>query len=245
MHSVLENKVAVITGGSRGIGFRIAEKLLQNGASVVLCGRQESGVRQAAESLQQIASSRTEGIVADVRIYSQVERLMALTEEKFGGIDILVNNAGIGVFGPVDKIPPEEWDAVIGTNLTGCFYCVHAAVPCMKRRGGGYILNISSLAGKNAFAGGSAYNASKFGLNGLSEAAMLDLRYENIRVSYIMPGSVETDFGRSGREGGSGQPTNWKIDAQDVAQTALDLLRTDPRTMISRVEMRPSKPPRK
>ena len=191
--------------------------------------------------------------MTDVRDYSQVERLMARAEELFGGLDILVNNAGIGLFNPVDEISPEEWDAVIGTNLTGCFYCVRAAVPRMKRRGGGYIFNISSLAGKNAFAGGAAYNASKFGLNGFSEAAMLDLRYDGIRVSYIMPGSVETDFGHPGEHPG-GHPgerrersrrSAWMIEPEDVAQAVLDLLRTDPRIMISRVEMRPSQPPRK
>ena len=245
MHSGLENKVAVITGGSRGIGFRIAEQLLQNGAYVVLCARQESGVRQAIETLNQIAPSRVEGVVADVRVYSQVERLMALAEVKFGGIDILVNNAGIGLFRPVDEITPEEWNTVIETNLTGCFYCVRAAVPRMKRRGGGYIFNISSLAGKNAFAGAAAYNASKFGLNGFSEAIMLDLRYENIRVSYIMPGSVETHFGHPSSAASPSSPASWKLEAADVAQVVLDLLRSDPRAMVSRVEMRPSKPPKK
>ena len=212
---------------------------------MVLCARQESGVRQAIETLHAIAPSRVEGVVADVRVYSQVERLMALAEVKFGGIDNLVNNAGIGLFRPVDEITPEEWDAVIETNLTGCFYCVRAAVPRMKRRGGGYIFNISSLAGKNALAGGAAYNASKFGLNGFSEAIMLDLRYDNIRVSTIMPGSVETHFGHPSPETGHSSPASWKLDATDVAQVVLDLLRSDPRAMVSRVEMRPSKPPRK
>ncbi|MBI4458857.1 MAG: SDR family oxidoreductase [Acidobacteria bacterium] len=240
MDSILENKVAVVTGGSRGIGFRIAERLLENGACVVICARQEAGLRQATESLRQVAASRVEGVVADVRVYDQVAGLMATADKKFGGIDILVNNAGIGVFGPVDELTPEQWDAVIGTNLTGCFYCVREAAPRMKRRGGGYIFNISSLAGKNAFAGGAAYNASKFGLNGFSEAMMLDLRYENVRVTYIMPGSVETDFRGIHPSGGT-----WKLMPEDVARVVLDLLRTDPRTMISRVEMRPSKPPRK
>ena len=145
----------------------------------------------------------------------------------------------------MDELTPEDWDAVIGTNLSGAFYCVRAALPRMKRRGGGYIFNISSLAGKNAVAGGSAYNASKSGLNAFSEALMLDVRYDNIRVSYIMPGSVETSFGHP--PGGSAQssPASWKIAAQDVAQVVVDLLKSEPRTMLSRVEMRPSKPPRK
>ncbi|MBI4464355.1 MAG: SDR family oxidoreductase [Acidobacteria bacterium] len=239
----LENKVAVVTGGSRGIGFRIAEALLEQGACVVIGSRQEDSLRQARETLRQLAPSRVEATVADVRNYDQVEQLMALAETKFGGIDILVNNAGIGLLRPVEQMTPEEWDAVIDTNLTGCFYCVRAVVPRMKRRGGGYIFNISSLAGKNAFAGGAAYNASKFGLNGFSEAVMLDLRYDNIRVSYILPGSVETAFGQSSGE--PGRTSGWKLDARDVAQVVLDLLVMDPRGMVSRVEMRPSQPPRK
>src|SRR3990172_10268799 len=165
MRPNLESKVAVVTGGSRGIGFRIAEALLEHGASVVICSRQEAGVRQALETLQQQAPGRVEAAVTDVRNYNQVEGLMALAEQKFGGIDILVNNAGVGLLRPVDQITPEEWDEVIDTNLTGCFYCVRAVLPRMKRRGGGYIFNISSLSGKNAFAGGAAYNASKAGLN--------------------------------------------------------------------------------
>jgi 3-oxoacyl-[acyl-carrier protein] reductase len=244
MHPDIENKVAVITGGSRGIGFRIAETLLENGASVVIGARKEADVRRAVETLNQKRGNRAEGAAVDVRDYGQVEQLMALAERKFGGIDILVNNAGIGVFRPVDELTPEEWDAVIGTNLNGAFYCVRAAVARMKRRGGGYIFNISSLAGKNAFAGGAAYNASKSGLNAFSEALMLDVRYDNIRVSYIMPGSVETSFGHpDGPE--AAKPASWKIDAQDVAQVVVDLLKSEPRTMLSRVEMRPSKPPRK
>ena len=245
MHPNIENKVAVVTGGTRGIGFCIAEALLSNGAKVVISSRQEANVEKAVKAFQQSAPSRVAGIASDVRDYNQVERLMALAEEKFGGIDILVNNAGIGASRAVDEMSPEEWDAVIGTNLTGCFYCVRAAAPRMKRRGGGYIFNISSLAGKNAFAGGAAYNASKFGLNGFSEAVMLDLRYDNIRVSYIMPGSVETAFAHPSGEERSRKQTSWKLAAEDVAQAVVDLLRFETRAMLSRVEMRPSKPPRK
>ena len=245
MHPNIENKVAVVTGGTRGIGFCIAEALLSNGARVVISSLQEANVKKAVQAFQQSAPSRVAGIAADVRDYDQVERLMALAEEKFGGIDILVNNAGIGASRAVDEMSPEEWDAVIGTNLTGCFYCVRAAVPRMKRRGGGYIFNISSLAGKNAFAGGAAYNASKFGLNGFSEAVMLDLRYDNIRVSYIMPGSVETAFAHPSGQERPRKQTSWKLAAEDVAQAVVDLLRFEPRAMLSRVEMRPSKPPRK
>ena len=239
MHPNIENKVAVVTGASRGIGYRIAERLLEDGAKVMICSRQPRHVESALEALRKKAGKCVEGIVADVRDYEQVERMMALAEETFGGIDILVNNAGIGIFRAVDRMSVEDWDAVIGTNLTGAFYCVRAAVPRMKRRGGGYIFNISSLAGKNPIAGASAYNASKFGLNGFTESMMLDLRYDNIRTSYIMPGSVETQFA------GNAAEASWKSSPDDVAQVVMDLLKSDPRSMQSRVEIRPSKPPRK
>jgi NAD(P)-dependent dehydrogenase (short-subunit alcohol dehydrogenase family) len=245
MEPNLENRVAVVTGGSRGIGYSIAEALVRHGARVVIGSRNAADLARAANALNEIAPSRAEAVMTDVREYAQVERITERAEELFGGLDILVNNAGIGLFKSVDQISPEEWNEVIATNLTGCFYGVRAAVPRMKRRGGGYIFNISSLAGKNAFAGGSAYNASKFGLNGFSEAAMLDLRYENIRLSYIMPGSVETDFGHPGGKRQSGRKSTWMIAPEDVAQAVLDLVRTDERIMISRVEMRPSQPPRK
>jgi 3-oxoacyl-[acyl-carrier protein] reductase len=239
VHPNISNKIAVVTGASRGIGLQIAARLLEEGAGVMICSREQKGVDRALQELRQASAARVAGIACDVRRYEEVERLMAHTEEQFGGIDILINNAGIGIFRSVDRLAPDEWDAVIETNLSGSFYCVHAAAPRMKKRGGGYIINISSLAGKNTFAGGAAYNASKFGLNGFSEAMMLDLRYDNIRTSYIMPGSVETDFGGSSTGGG------WKLASEDVAQCVTDLLKSDPRAMLSCVEMRPSRPARK
>jgi len=239
MHRNIENKVAVVTGASRGIGNRIAERLLEEGAKVMICSRSPQGIGLALELFRKKFGGCAGGLAADVRDYQQVERLMASCEEQFGGIDILVNNAGIGIFRSVDRTSVEDWNAVIGTNLTGVFYCVRAAVPSMKRRGGGYIINISSLAGKNPMAGAAAYNASKFGLNGFSEAMMLDLRYDNIRTSYIMPGSVETEFA------GSSSKSNWKTSADDIAQVVINLLKSDPRSMQSRVEIRPSQPPRK
>jgi 3-oxoacyl-[acyl-carrier protein] reductase len=250
MHPNIQDKVAVVTGGSKGIGFSIAEALIANGASVLIGARNEAEVLRATKKLNVACQSeeagskpQAQGAVVDVRDYRQVEQFIANAESAFGGIDILINNAGIGIFKPADEMTAEEWDAVIGTNLNGVFYCTSAAVPSLKRRGGGYIINISSLAGKNAFAGGAAYNASKFGLNGLSEALMLDLRYHNIRVSYIMPGSVETEF--SHPDGSAKQGDSWKIAASDVAQTVIDLLKSESRVIASRVEMRPSKPPRK
>jgi len=157
-------------------------------------------------------------------------------DEELGGPDIVVNNAGIGIFRSAAELSVEEWRKTLQTNLSGAFYCCREALPRLKKRGGGYIINIGSLAGKNAFAGGAAYNASKFGLDGFSEAVMLDSRYDNVRVSHIMPGSVDTEFSP-----GSGR-ADWKIAPEDVAEIALMLLRLPVRTLVSRVEVRPSKP---
>jgi NADP-dependent 3-hydroxy acid dehydrogenase YdfG len=159
-------------------------------------------------------------------------------DEQLGGLDILVNNAGTGIFHAIDELTVEQWDQVIGTNLSGAFYCSREAIHRFARSRGGSIINISSLAGKNPFAGGAAYNASKFGLNALSEVTMLDHRYDNVRVSYIMPGSVDTDFGGVDSTGRS----NWKIAPADIAEIVLTILRMPERTLISRVEVRPSRP---
>ena len=241
----IENQVAIVTGGTKGIGKAIASSLLEQRVKVVICARNKTDVDRCVGELAAKAEGRITGTVCDVSNLEQVRSLVAFAAERFGGIDILVNNAAIGLFADVSDITPEQWRRVIDTNLTGVFYCCHAAIPHLKQRGGGYIINISSLAGKNPFKGGSAYNASKFGLNGFSEAIMQDLRYENIRVSYIMPGSVETSFGHPGAKREPGRKSGWRIDSEDVAQVVLDLLRTDPKIMISRVEMRPSQPPRK
>ena len=177
-------------------------------------------------------------IPADVRDASSVERLVGWALEEAGHLDLLVNNAGLGIFGPVEELGVEDWDTVLRTNLDGCFYAIRAVAPAMKARGSGWILNIASLAARNPFAGGAAYNASKFGLLGLSDAAMLDLRQHGIRVAAILPGSVDTDFAGSGGEAG------WKLTAGDVARTVMDLLRYPSRALPSRVELRPSRPPR-
>jgi 3-oxoacyl-[acyl-carrier protein] reductase len=237
----LENKVAIVTGGTKGIGRAIARKLLDLGSKVVICSRNERDVNQCAQELSQTAGDRIAGKPCDVRDVQQVRELVKLALSRFGGIDILINNAAVGLYADISEMTPEQWKEVIDTNLTGVFYCCHAAIPHLKKRGGGYIINISSLAGKNPFKGGSAYNASKFGLNGFSEAIMQDLRYDNIRVSYVMPGSVDTSFGRSAGTGDD----SWKLSPNDVAQVVADLLRHDPRCLPSAVEMRPSKPPKK
>jgi NAD(P)-dependent dehydrogenase (short-subunit alcohol dehydrogenase family) len=251
MATDLEGKVAAITGATRGIGYNIAEALLREGASVFICGRSESSFKSAIESLARVktaqpAASRIDGMPADVSRYEDCRRFVAGTAERFGGLDILVNNAGVGIMKPVADLSPEEWDQTLHTNLSSVFYCSHEAIPLMRRRGGGYIFNISSLAGVNAFAGGAAYNASKFGLNGFSEAMMQDVRWDGIRVSYIMPGSVDTDFGAHGGPAGSGKSrAPWKLAGEDVAKAVIDLYRFPSRALASRIEMRPSQPPRK
>jgi NAD(P)-dependent dehydrogenase (short-subunit alcohol dehydrogenase family) len=232
----LDGKVAVVTGGNRGIGRGIVEALAAEGATVALTARRAEDAEHAAREV----GSRATGIACDVRAEDAVARLFAEVEKRAGGCDVLVNNAGIGFFGPVADMRAEEWRAVIETNLNGVFYCCHAAIPQMRKRGGGYIFNISSLAGRNAFPNGAAYNASKFGLNGFSEALMQEVRYDNIRVSYLMPGSVATDFGS-----GSSAKSDWALTPSDVADVVIDLLRSPARALYSRVEMRPSRPPRR
>jgi len=234
----IENQVAIVTGGTKGIGKAIATGLMEQRAKVVVCARNKAEVDRNVAELAAKGEGRIAGTVCDVSNLEQVRSLAAFAAERFGGIDILVNNAAVGLFASISDITPEQWRQVIDTNLTGVFYCCHAVIPHLKKRGGGYIINISSLAGKNPFKGGSAYNASKFGLNGFSEAIMQDLRYDNIRVSYVMPGSVNTRFGQHEVSSDS----SWKLAPEDVAQVVVGLLQHDPRCLPSAVEMRPSKP---
>lgn len=239
MSGFLDGKRAIVTGASKGIGFAVAEALLREGASVVICGRSEDHLQDAVQRLHKSASAgKVAGETADVSQSEDVSRLFDFADEQLGGLDILVNNAGVGLFRAVGELTIEQWDSVIATNLSGAFYCSHHAIQRFSSSRGGSIINISSLAGRNPFAGGAAYNASKFGLNGLSEAAMLDHRYDNVRVSYIMPGSVDTEFaGESAKERSS-----WKIAPEDIAEIVLGILRMPQRTLISRVEVRPSRP---
>ena len=232
----LDGKVALVTGGNRGIGRGICEALTREGATVVLTARSAQAAEQAAQEI----GGRTIGLACDVRAEELVERLFRELDARAGALDILVNNAGIGVFAPIADMDPEDWRAVIETNLNGVFYCCHQAIPRMRKRGGGYIFNISSLAGKNPIVNGAAYNASKFGLNGFSEALMMEVRYDGIRVSYLMPGSVATEFGS-----GSTAKRNWALTPADVAEVVIDLLRSPTHALYSRVEMRPSQPPRR
>jgi 3-oxoacyl-[acyl-carrier protein] reductase len=234
----LTGKVAVVTGGSKGIGRAIARAMCERGADVALCSRHESEALRAAQELDSGGGGRALGIAADVRKPEDVNRLIATTVAEFGGLDILVANAGVGGgFGPVDEIEPETWHRVIDTNLTGVYYCCREAVPELKKRGRGWIITIASLAGRYAFAGGTAYNASKFGLIGFTEALMLDLRDHGIRVSCVMPGSVNTHFNDREPSGES-----WKLAPDDVARAVTQLLAHEDRALPSRVELRPSQP---
>lgn len=237
----LKGKVAIVTGGTKGIGRAIAEELVREGIDVCISARKRSEIDQAIGALAVLERGRITGIVCDVCDHSQVKALIERTVEEFGGLDILVNNAGIGIFATVEEMPPEDFRAVLETNLFGVYYCCHEAIPLMKQRGGGYIINISSLAGANAHPRMAAYNASKFGLNGFSEALMQEVRYDGIKVSYIMPGSVNTEFG--GDE--PSEDKSWQLQPKDIARVVLDLLHHDERSLPSRLEMRPSRPPKK
>ncbi len=234
--AALTGTVALVTGGSRGIGFAIATALVGAGASVVITGRDRSDLERAEAGLGASASA----VVADGRNADAVAAAVGHAVDRFGGLDVLVNNAGVGRFGNVAEMTVADWQTTIETNLTGVFYYCHAAIPHLRTRGGGWIVNISSLAGKNPFIGGAAYCASKAGLNAFSEALMQEVRYDNIRVTYVMPGSVATGFGRSGAT----RP-DWKIQPEDVGQLIVDLLLMPPRSLPSRIELRPSKPPQK
>ena len=237
----IRDRIAIVTGGTRGIGRAIASALLEAGVRVVVCARTGDAVTACIDRLERRWPGRIKGAACDVSCFDEVRSLVDFTVREFGGLDILVNNAGVGVMGDISEISPRQWQEVIGTNLTGVYHCCHAAVPILRRRGGGYILNIGSLAGTQGFAGGSAYNASKFGLNGFSEAIMQDLRHDNIRVSAVLPGSVNTGF----RGHRAGPQARWKLTPEDVARVVVDLLRHDPRSLPSRVELRPTRPPRK
>jgi 3-oxoacyl-[acyl-carrier protein] reductase len=229
--SFLEGKYALITGGTRGIGKSIAAALLDQGASVAICGRTDAGVQSALADFKGNAI----GHPADIGNPNDVAALFRYVEQRFPKLDILINNAGIGIFKPTADLSIEDWQSTLNLNLSGAFYCCREALPGFRKQGRGYIVNISSLAGKNAFAGGAAYNSSKFGLNAFSEAMMLDHRNEGIRVSSILPGSVATGFGKGGGE-------DWKIAPEDIAEIVISLLRMPERTTVSSVEVRPSKP---
>jgi 3-oxoacyl-[acyl-carrier protein] reductase len=228
--------VGIVTGGSKGIGLAIARAFLDRGMQVTISARKQADLAAAVRKLA--GGEKLLSVTADVRDATDAHRLIDETVKRFGGVDVLVNNAGVGSFAKVADMALDDWRRVIDTNLSGVFYCCRAAIPVMKARGSGFIINISSLAGKNAFIGGAAYCASKSGLNAFSEALMQEVRHDNIRVSYVMPGSVSTGFGD--RAGSAIQ--DWMLTAEDVARAVVDLMAHDARSLPSRVELRPSRP---
>jgi 3-oxoacyl-[acyl-carrier protein] reductase len=235
----ISGKVAIVTGGTRGIGRAITQRLLQEGASVAICGRTRESVDRALQTVEP-AGGELFGEAADLTKVDDVARLFQAVDARFGGLDILVNNAGLGVFRKVADMTPEDWHRNIDLNLSGAFYCCREALARFRTRGAGFIVNISSLAGKNAFSSGAGYNASKFGLNGFTEALMLDHRHDNVRVSSIMPGSVDTEF--SGSPTKRTGDTSWMMAPEDVAEVVALVLRMPSRTMVTSIEMRPSRP---
>jgi 3-oxoacyl-[acyl-carrier protein] reductase len=240
----LSRKTAVVTGGSRGIGRAIAAALLGHGARVAIGGRNAGRLTEAAAALRQAAGDgggssgeRLLTVQGDVSREEDAAKLVSQTVERFGGLDILVNNAAVGRFAQVADMSSDHWHEVIDSNVTGVFFCCRAALPHLKRRGGGWIVNISSLASENPFIGGAAYCASKAALNAFTAALMMETRYDDIRVTMVLPGSVQTEFSGSSTAG-----ADWKLSADDVAQTVLDLIAHPARSLPSRVDLRPAKP---
>jgi len=233
--TTLIGKTAIVTGGSRGIGLAIARALVTSDVNVMITGTKEKPLEDAIRELGALAMAQR----ADVRDYADVERAFNAAATHFGGVDILVNNAGVGIFTPVANMSIEQWHQVIETNVTGAFHCSRAVLPHLRKRGGGWIVNISSLSGTNPFANGAAYCASKAALNAFSESLMQEVRHDGIRVTTVAPGSVNTSFADhdSGAE--------WKLSPDDVAHAVVDLLDHPPRSLPSRVEIRPAKPPKK
>jgi 3-oxoacyl-[acyl-carrier protein] reductase len=241
MSIALSGQVALVTGGSRGIGRAIVKALTGRGAAVGLVATSQEGLDAAVADLQRdVAGASLLALRADVRDPHAAGEAVDAVAGRFGGLDVLVNNAGVGSFGPVSSMSVEDWDRTIGTNLSGVFYCCRAAIPHLTARGGGWIINISSLASKNPFVGGGAYCASKAALNAFSEVLMQEVRHDGIRVAHVLPGSVQTGF--------SGLPnakSAWALQPEDVAEVVVDLLAHPARSLPSRVEIRPSQPPRR
>lgn len=235
-----EGKVALITGGSKGIGYGIAEALIQLNMRVAITSRSEDSAVNAAKKLTELGKGKILGLVADVRDYRSMEDAADVVMQKWGQIDVLVANAGVGHFGSIEDLSIEEWKKTIDTNLSGVFYSIKAALPALKKSQG-YVITISSLAGTNFFEGGAAYNASKFGVTGMTQAVMLDVRRHGVKVSTIMPGSVATYF----NDHEPSEKDNWKIQTEDIGELVVDLLKMNPRTLPSKIEVRPSQPPSK
>lgn len=238
MNTTITGKTALITGGSKGIGLGIAEALVKQGLKVAITSRSQEAADEAADQLNKLGPGKAIGIAADVRELAAQEVAVQRVLQEWGQLDIAIANAGLGHFASIEEMSTAHWNEVIDTNLTGVFYTTKACVPALKQSSG-YLITIASLAGTNFFAGGSAYNASKFGLVGFTQAIMLDLRKHGIKVTTIMPGSVATHF----NDHTPNAADAWKIQPEDMGQMVVDLLRMHPRTLPSKVEVRPTIPP--
>ncbi len=236
----LDTKTAFITGGTKGIGYGIAQALLQEGMKVAITGRTQKTVDEAVKKLNEQSKAEAYGFQADVRNFSDQENAIEKAIDQLGKIDVLIANAGLGHFAPLEELTVEQWNQTIDTNLSGVFYTLKAGLAQLKANKG-YFLAISSLAGTNFFKGGSAYNASKFGVTGFTQAAMLDMREHGIKTSVIMPGSVATHFNNHTPN----DQDHWKIQKEDLGKLVVDLLSMNARTLPSKVEVRPSFPPGK
>ncbi|HEX6226959.1 MAG TPA: SDR family oxidoreductase [Chryseolinea sp.] len=234
--SSIKNKIVLITGGSKGIGFGIAEALIREGAKVAVTSRSQKAADEAASRLNGMGNGEALGIAADVRDSRAQQKAVDVVVKQWGKLDVMIANAGLGHFGNIETLTEDQWNETIDTNLTGVFYSIKASLPELKKSKG-YIITMASLAGTNFFAGASAYNASKFGLVGFTQAAMLDLRSHGIKVTTIMPGSVATEFSSDPKGDES-----WKIQPEDIGQMVVDLLKMHPRTLPSKIEVRPSIP---
>ncbi|MDN5578511.1 MAG: SDR family oxidoreductase [Chryseobacterium sp.] len=232
----MKDKVAYITGGTKGIGFGIAQVLLQNGIKVAISGRKQEDAEAAANHLSK-DQSMVLGIASDVKIFEDEKNAVSEIIKKFGRLDYVIANAGLGIFKPVDQLDTEDWNNMIDTNLTGVFHSLKASVEELKKTEG-YFISIASLAGTNFFENGAGYNASKFGVVGFTQAAMIDLRKYNIKVSTILPGSVSSNF----NDNEPSEKDAWKIQPEDIGELIIDLFKMNPRTLPSKIEIRPSKP---
>lgn len=237
----MKNKVAYITGGSKGIGFGIADALMKQGVNVAITSRSQSSADEAVESLKSSNPGiKALGIEADVREMSSQQKAVDKVLKEFGQLDYVIANAGLGHYLSIEDLTEEQWRETIDTNLTGVFFTIKSTVDALKKSKG-YFITISSLAGTNFFAKGSAYNASKFGLTGFTQAVMLDLRDYGVNVSTIMPGSVATHFNGNVPD----ESDAWKIQPEDLGELVVDLFKMNPRTLPSKVEVRPSQPSKK
>ncbi len=231
---------ALVTGSTRGIGLAIAEALVADGASVVINGRKQADVDAVVARLSSGAKGKVVGIAADLASHLECQRLVSASVAALGGLDVLVNNAGLGVLKSIEELTWEEWRGQIDVNLGGVWACTKAAIDPLRASADAWVINVGSLASRNAFARGSGYNASKFGLLGMTEAMMLDLRHLGIRISVVMPGSVNTEFGGHG----SNPDRDWKLQPDDCALAVMQLLAFPKGAHVSRIEMRPANPPK-